>query len=76
VTVRTAAGAFQKEVLYSKGEPEFPLTDVEMRAKFEANARSLYPADRVRRIYDTIMSIESRRMRELTALLAAPPPGR
>jgi 2-methylcitrate dehydratase PrpD len=76
VTVRTAAGSFQKEVLYSKGEPEFPLTDAEMRAKFEANARSLYPADRVRRIYDTIMSIESRRVRELTALLTAPPPGR
>ncbi len=76
VTVRTAAGSFQKEVLYSKGEPEFPLTDTEMRAKFEANARSLYPVDRVRRIYDTIMSIESRRVRELTALLTAPPPGR
>jgi 2-methylcitrate dehydratase PrpD len=76
VTVRTAAGSLQKEVFYSKGEPEFPLTDAEMQAKFEANAGSLYPADRVRRIHDTIMSIESRRVRELTALLAAPPPGR
>ncbi len=72
VTVRTAAGSLQKEVFYSKGEPEFPMTDAEMQAKFEANAGSLYPADRVRRIHDTIMSIELRRVRELTALLAAP----
>jgi hypothetical protein len=48
------------------------MTDAEMQAKFEANAGSLYPADRVRRIHDTIMSIELRRVRELTALLAAP----
>jgi 2-methylcitrate dehydratase PrpD len=76
VTVRTAAGSFQKEVFYSKGEPEFPLTDAEMRAKFEANAGSLYPADRVRRIHDTIMAIDRHTVRELTALLTAPPPDR
>jgi hypothetical protein len=39
--VRTAAGTRSREVVYSKGEPEFPLTDAEMQAKFEANAGSL-----------------------------------
>ena len=55
-----------------KGEPEFPLTDAEMQAKFEANAGTLYPADHARRISETIMTIERRNVRELTALLTAP----
>ena len=71
VTVRTAAGTRSREVVYSKGEPEFPLTDAEMQAKFEANAGTLYPADHARRISETIMTIERRNVRELTALLTA-----
>jgi 2-methylcitrate dehydratase PrpD len=72
ITLRTRAAAFEREVAFPKGEPEFPLTDSEMQAKFEANAGSLYPRDHARRISDTIMSIESRRVRALTALLTAP----
>lgn len=72
VTVRTAAGAVKKEVFYSKGEPEFPLTDEEMQAKFEANADSLYSIAHARRMHETIMRIEQRNVRELTALLGAP----
>jgi 2-methylcitrate dehydratase PrpD len=72
VTVRTAAGSVHKEVLYSKGEPEFPLTDDEVRAKFEANACCLYPPEHARRIHETIMTLERRNVRELTALLSAP----
>jgi 2-methylcitrate dehydratase PrpD len=75
VTVRTAAGAVHKEVLYSKGEPEFPLTDAEMQAKFEANAGCLYSPEHARRIHKTIMSIDQRNVRELTALLTAPQTG-
>jgi 2-methylcitrate dehydratase PrpD len=69
VTVRTATGSRSKEVVYPKGEPEFPLTDSEMQAKFEANAGAVYPLDRVRRIADTIMTVERRKVRELTELL-------
>ena len=65
-------GHLQKEVVYPKGEPEFPLTDAEMQAKFDANAGTLYPADHARRISETIMTIERRNVRELTALLTAP----
>ena len=72
VTVRTRAGSMQKEVVYPKGEPEFPLTDAEMQAKFDANAGTLYPADQARRISETIMTIERRNVRALTALLTAP----
>lgn len=72
VTVRTTQGAFSQEVLFAKGEPEFPLTDAEMQAKFEANACCLYSPEHARRIYETIMSIDQRHVRELTTLLTAP----
>ena len=72
VTVRTRAGTFQKEVVFPKGEPEFALSDAEMQAKFEANACTVYRPDHARRISETIMTIERRRVRELTALLTAP----
>jgi 2-methylcitrate dehydratase PrpD len=72
VTVRTPAGSVCREVLYSKGEPEFPLTDDEMQEKFEANACRLYSREHARRIHATIMSIDQRNVRELTALLTAP----
>jgi 2-methylcitrate dehydratase PrpD len=58
--------------LYSKGEPESPLTDAEMQAKFEANAGCLYSTRHARRIHEIIMSVERREVRELTALLTAP----
>jgi 2-methylcitrate dehydratase PrpD len=72
VTVRTRDGSFRHEVVFPKGEPEFPLTDAELQAKFEANATLVYPLEHARRVADTITSIENRRVRELTALLAAP----
>jgi len=43
-----------------------------MQAKFYANAGTLYPADQARRISETIMTIERRNVRALTALLTAP----
>ena len=72
VTVRTMTDSIQKEVLYSKGEPESPLTDGEMRDKFEANVSSLYSPEHARSIHKTIMTIDQRNVRELTALLTAP----
>jgi 2-methylcitrate dehydratase PrpD len=75
VTVRTAADTVKKEVFYAKGEPEFPLTDAEMRGKFEANAGCLYSPEHVKCIHETIMSIDQRKVRELTALLTAPQAG-
>jgi 2-methylcitrate dehydratase PrpD len=73
VTVRTRTGSFRREVPFPKGEPEFPLTEVEMQAKFEANATVVYTPEHARRLADTIMGVERRSVRELTALLAAPP---
>jgi 2-methylcitrate dehydratase PrpD len=72
VTVRTRTGTFQKEVVFPKGEPEFPLTDTEMQAKFEANACTVYRPAHAQRISETIMTIERRKVRELTALLTGP----
>lgn len=43
-----------------------------MQAKFEANACTVYHPDHARRISETIMTIERRKVRELAALLAAP----
>jgi 2-methylcitrate dehydratase PrpD len=74
VTVRTPAGIRSREVLYSKGEPEFSLSDAEMQAKFEANAGCLYSPEHARRIHEIIMGIDQRNVRELTALLTAPEP--
>lgn len=72
VTVHASTGTQSREVLYSKGEPEFPLTDAEMQAKFEANACCLYSLEHARRIHGTVMGIDQRSVRELTALLTAP----
>jgi 2-methylcitrate dehydratase PrpD len=72
VTVRTARDHRSREIFYSKGEPEYPLTDAEMQAKFETNAGCLYSIDHARRLHEIIMSLDQRNIRDLTALLAAP----
>ncbi len=74
VTVRTRSGSFGQEVPYPKGEPEFPLSDAEMLAKFEANACTVYSQRHAGHLSETIMTIDRRSVRELTALLTAPHP--
>jgi 2-methylcitrate dehydratase PrpD len=59
-------------VTYPRGEPENPLSDDEMAAKFEKNASTLYTVERVNRMRAIILDIENRRVRELTSMLRAP----
>ncbi|MCU0559229.1 MAG: MmgE/PrpD family protein [Desulfobacterales bacterium] len=72
VTIRTDTHAYTREVTYSKGEPENPISDEELAEKFEKNASALYAADRIGRMRDIIFDIENRNVRELTALLGKP----
>lgn len=72
VTIKTDTHAYTREVTYSKGEPENPISDDELTAKFEKNASTLYAADRIERMRDIIFDIENRNVRELTALLGKP----
>jgi 2-methylcitrate dehydratase PrpD len=58
-------------VLYPKGEPENPLSDDEMKSKFEKNACTLYSMDRVNKIRGIISDMENRDVREMTSILEA-----
>ncbi len=58
-----------------KGEPEFRMTDAEMRQKFSILTRELFPSERAARIYTACQELESlAHIGELTALCAAPEP--
>jgi 2-methylcitrate dehydratase PrpD len=72
VTVRASTGTLSREVLYSKGEPEFPLTAAEMTSKFDQNASTLYATEHANKIRNIILDIENRHVREMTAMLRAP----
>jgi 2-methylcitrate dehydratase PrpD len=69
VTVHVGPHAYAHEVTHPRGEPENPLGEGEMRAKFEQNAGTLYPAARVDLIRDLILDIENRKIRELGSAL-------
>jgi 2-methylcitrate dehydratase PrpD len=72
VTVKTGDRAFTHEVIYPKGEPENPLSDDEMKFKFEKNVCTLYSMGRAKKIRDLIQDIENRDVREMTSMLEAP----
>ena len=71
VSVKTGRQSYTHEVIYPKGEPENPLSDDEMKSKFEKNACTLYALDRVNRIRDIILDIDNRDVREMTSILKA-----
>ena len=71
VTVKAGIQSYTHEVLYPKGEPENPLSDNELRFKFEKNASTLYAMDRVNKIRDVISDMENRDVREMTSMLKA-----
>lgn len=72
VTIRTGGRTCTHEVTYPKGEPENPLSDAEMAAKFRTNAGARYPKDRADRIRDLILDMENHDVRELASALQAP----
>jgi 2-methylcitrate dehydratase PrpD len=72
VTVKSGDQSYTHEVLYPKGEPENPLSDDEMKSKFEKNACTLYSMDRVNKIRGIISDMENRDVREMTSILKAP----
>ena len=72
VTVKSGDQSYTHEVLYPKGEPENPLSDDEMKSKFEKNACTLYAMDRVNKIRGIISDMENRDVREMTSMLKAP----
>ena len=58
-----------------KGEPEFRMTDAELREKFSVLTRDLFPAQRAEQIYDLCAELESlRSIADLTQLCAAAEP--
>ena len=75
VTVDTQTDVYKRDVLYSKGEIENPLTDQEFIRKYEKNARLRYTKDRVDEIRDIVLNLENAEIGELTALLKAPASG-
>ncbi len=55
-----------------KGEPEFRMTDAELREKFSVLTRELFPAERAERIYELCSRLESlARIDDLARLCAA-----
>ena len=55
-----------------KGEPEFRMTDAELRQKFSVLTRDLFPAERAEQIYEMCNNLESLdRVGDLTQLCAA-----
>ncbi len=71
VVIKTGDASYQHEVVYPKGEPENPLSEDELKSKFEQNAGTRYAMDRVNRIRETILDMENRDVREMTSLLKA-----
>jgi 2-methylcitrate dehydratase PrpD len=71
VVIKTDDASYQHEVVYPKGEPENPLSEDELKSKFEQNAGTRYAMDQVNRIYETILDMENRDVREMTSLLKA-----
>lgn len=69
VRVRTPKATYRKEVVYPKGEPEFPLSIEELVAKFDANAGMVYSGDRVASIRERIMGAEKGQVSDITSLL-------
>ena len=72
VRIRTKDRTYSREVIYPKGEPEFPLTSEEFVGKYETNAGLVYSADRVTDIREHIMNVEQVEMDTIGMLLGAP----
>ncbi len=72
VRIRTKDRTYSREVIYPKGEPEFPLSSEEFVGKYETNAGLVYSADRITRIREHMMNVEQEEIDTITMLLRAP----
>ncbi len=57
------------EVDLPKGEPENPATPEEVRAKFMTNAGRLVAFDAAEALYETVMDLENRSLKDFVRLL-------
>ena len=70
VTITSGGQSYEKEVNYSKGEPESPITDEELGNKFHENAGRLFPINRVREIEENVLRLENINTSRLVEALA------
>ena len=76
LSIKLANGEAREAFLPNmKGEPEFRMTDAELRQKFSVLTRDLFPAQRADQIYSLCNRLESlQRIDDLTQLCAAAEP--
>lgn len=72
VVLRAGGSSFRREVIYPKGEPEYPLSQEELEEKFRINAGFVYKDEIIRDIHERVMSIEKLETGALTKSLRAP----
>jgi len=72
VRFQTKDETLTKEVIYPKGEPEFPLSSEELVGKFETNAGLVYSHDDRKKLREIINTVEHREGRDLTRMLRLP----
>jgi 2-methylcitrate dehydratase PrpD len=70
VTIRTPRGEFRTTVEYPRGNPENPLSNAELEAKFQLLTRDLISEDRSRRLRNAIFELpDAKSVLTLTQLL-------
>jgi 2-methylcitrate dehydratase PrpD len=59
VTIKLANGqSYQHQTDIAKGDPADPMSDADLEAKFHANGRKIFPADRLDEIIRATRSLE------------------
>ena len=70
VTIRTRRGDYGTTVEYPRGNPENPLSDAELEAKFQSLTRNLISDERGRQLRTAIRELpEAKNILALTQLL-------
>lgn len=69
LTIKTSGGTFAQEVTFPKGEPENPLTEAELVAKFKDNAGQVFQPMHAERLARSILDLENLKARDVTGLL-------
>jgi len=64
VDIETKGASYTHEVVISKGEPENPASDEELKEKFLPNAAKILPMGKAADLYEMILEIENTPMRE------------
>lgn len=72
VLIRTKDASYGREVLYPKGEPEYPLSLEELIGKYETNAGMAFPAEPRKNLRESIMNVDQLYVDDVTRLLRIP----